>query len=143
LKENVEDISVGKALITDRYWLRMNSNETRDPQQGAVLAVGDSFTGGSGIDSAQTWPAELEKRLSVPVLNAAADAWGAGTRPLRDSQENLAVRSDTLQNTWIDEGAVLGHPSAAAEALTAELIKEHFFDNMTSPSNGAATSGHR
>jgi hypothetical protein len=28
---------------------------------------------------------------------------------------------------WIDEGGVLGHPSAAGQAMTARLLYEHFF----------------
>jgi hypothetical protein len=84
LRENTVDVASG--ITTGAYGLRMNSSERRDPPQGAVLAVGDSFTAGSLVDDQDTWPAQLERLLREPVLNAACGGWGVDQMVLRAEQ---------------------------------------------------------
>jgi len=65
-----------------------------------ILAIGDSFTFGTGIDGAETWPARLERTLgqrfakdsSVAVINAGVPAYGLAQ--LRDLTEELLPRLD-------------------------------------------------
>jgi hypothetical protein len=77
-----------KRMTTGAYGLRMNSNSLRDPPQHAILAVGDSFTAGSGVVDADTWPAQLERAISTPVVNAGAGGYSVAQMLLR--AENLA-----------------------------------------------------
>ena len=60
-----------------------------------ILAIGDSFTFGTGIDGDETWPARLEHALqqrsardsSVAVINAGVPAYGLAQ--LRDLTEEM------------------------------------------------------
>lgn len=45
--------------------------------RGGVLAVGDSFTFGYGVDFAGSYPGQLQKLAEVPVMVAASPAYGA------------------------------------------------------------------
>src|SRR5438105_9788269 len=44
-----DNLQVPGGFTTGLYGLRMNSGEIRQPPKGGVLAVGDSFTVGSGV----------------------------------------------------------------------------------------------
>jgi hypothetical protein len=63
-------------MTTGRYGIRMNDSQAREPPQGGILAVGDSYTAGSLVKDTETWPSVLEKLVGVPVLNASAGGWG-------------------------------------------------------------------
>lgn len=64
--------------------LRMNSPTIDwNVPRNAILAVGDSFTAGSDVGDAQSWPAQLEQILGKPVLNGASGGWGADQIALR------------------------------------------------------------
>lgn len=106
-----EDVAVGQgAFTTGTLGVRMNSGEPRPLPKGAILAVGDSFTVGSGVDDDQTWPAHLERLTGTPVLNGAAGAWGVDQMVLRAEQlgpqlESRAVvvgilAQDSLRNNF-------------------------------------------
>jgi hypothetical protein len=84
LKDNL--YAKGSGFTTGPYGLRMNSNEIRQPAPGGILAVGDSFTAGSGVIDDDSWPAQLEKMIHQPVHNAAAGAWGVDQMVLRAEQ---------------------------------------------------------
>lgn len=84
LRENL--FVPGSSFTTGAYGLRMNSNEIRPPAPGGVLAVGDSFTAGSGVADWESWPAQLEQLINQPVHNAAAGAWGVDQMVLRAEQ---------------------------------------------------------
>ena len=56
--------------------MRMNSHEIRSLPQGAILAVGDSFTAGSDVAEHETYPAQLEGLLGGPVINAGVGGYG-------------------------------------------------------------------
>jgi hypothetical protein len=76
----------GSGFTTGPFGLRMNSNKIRPPGPGGILAVGDSFTAGSGVIDEDSWPAQLEKMMNQPVHNAAAGAWGVDQMVLRAEQ---------------------------------------------------------
>src|SRR5262245_5906106 len=65
--------------------VRMNSGaESRRPlAPGAVVAVGDSFTAGSEVADAETWPAQLERLIGRPVINAGVGGYGTDQMILR------------------------------------------------------------
>ena len=107
LKDNIG----GKGFTTGRYGLRMNSDEIREPPQSAILAVGDSFTAGSGVDNSESWPAQLEKISAVPVINAAAGGWGV---------DQMLLRAEIL--------APILHPSAIIIGILSQDILRDAYD---------------
>ena len=63
-------------LVTGEHGARMNAREIRPLPQGAILAVGDSFTAGSDVAEHETYPAQLETLLGRPVINAGVGGYG-------------------------------------------------------------------
>jgi hypothetical protein len=53
--------------------------DTTDP----ILAVGDSFTFGSGVSDSETWPAQLENLLGTRTFNAGVSGYGIDQAFLR------------------------------------------------------------
>ena len=94
LKDNL--YAKGSGFTTGLYGLRMNSNEIRPPALGGILAVGDSFTAGSGVIDDDSWPAQLETEIHQPVHNAAAGAWGVDQMVLRAEQLAPELRPKVL-----------------------------------------------
>jgi hypothetical protein len=67
------------------------SNGAPPPPGLPVLALGDSFTFGDELDDADTWPAQLERLLGVPVVNAGVFGYGLDQIALR-AEDLLASR---------------------------------------------------
>jgi hypothetical protein len=65
------------------------SNGAPPPPGRPVVAVGDSFTFGDEVDDADTWPAQLERALGVPVVNGGVFGYGLDQIALR-AEELLA-----------------------------------------------------
>ena len=61
---------------TVRFGIRKNSRKEETLSQGAILAVGDSYTAGSQVADNETWPAQLEQQLGQRVLNAGVGGYG-------------------------------------------------------------------
>ena len=97
-------------LTTGEHGIRMNSQEVRPLPRGAILAVGDSFTAGSEVDDQDSWPAQLEAKLGIPVHNGGVGGFGVDQIVLR--AEALVgvldprilvvgtLSQDTLRNTY-------------------------------------------
>ena len=83
LRDNYEG---GIAFSIGEYGVRMNGASIQPVPRGGVLAVGDSFTAGSGVADNESWPAQLERQIGQPVVNAAAGAWGVDQMILRAEQ---------------------------------------------------------
>jgi hypothetical protein len=101
LKENTE--TRGKVLggleinmSTGAYGLRMNQRAVRQPSRGGILAVGDSFTAGSGVLDEDAWPARIEILSGQPVENGAAGGYGVDQIVLRTEQLLPALQPKTL-----------------------------------------------
>lgn len=77
-------------ITTGELSARMSSSEVAPLQQGAILAVGDSFTLGSETGDRGSWPAQLERMLGEQVINAASGGWGVDQIVLR--AEDLVPR---------------------------------------------------
>lgn len=92
----VDNLQTAKGFTTGAYGLRMNSGDVRPPPRGAILAVGDSFTAGSGVNDDESWPAQLEQRLGFPVLNGSAGGWGVDQIVLRTEQLADIVHPSTV-----------------------------------------------
>ena len=48
-----------------------------------IVAAGDSYTYGEEVSDAETWPAQLERRLDRPVLNGGVSSYGFDQTVLR------------------------------------------------------------
>jgi lysophospholipase L1-like esterase len=67
---------VSSGFNTIKYGIRKNSSYRENLVTGGILAVGDSFTAGSEVADAESWPAQLERQLGVRVLNAGVGGYG-------------------------------------------------------------------
>jgi hypothetical protein len=94
LKANL--FQAGVPFTTGELGVRMNANKIVPIQQGSILAVGDSFTAGSGVRDEEAWPARLEVRLEQPVVNGSAGAYGVDQIVLRAHQLLPLVKPETL-----------------------------------------------
>ena len=56
---------------------------TSAPGERPLLAVGDSFVFGADSQDAETWPAQLERRLGAHVLNGGVSGYGVDQTYLR------------------------------------------------------------
>ena len=61
---------------TMEYGIRKNSSRDGSISQGAILAVGDSYTAGSEVRDEESWPAQLEGLARIPVINAGVGGYG-------------------------------------------------------------------
>src|SRR5258706_6922794 len=64
-------------MVTDALGCRLPSSEQRPLQIGHIVASGNPFAAGSGVGNADSWPALVEARIGIPVINAACGGWGA------------------------------------------------------------------
>jgi len=86
--------------------VRLNANFPKDLPlpplpKGGIVAVGDSFTYGSEVDDSESWPAQLEAILGVPVVNAGAGGYGIDQAVLRAEQLLDAVRPSAIIVSFI------------------------------------------
>jgi hypothetical protein len=85
-----------ESFNTIDYGIRRNFDET-SVRNGAVLAVGDSFTEGyDEVDDAGTWPAYLEKLTGTPVVNGGVAGYATDQIILRAEQLLPIVQPKTL-----------------------------------------------
>jgi hypothetical protein len=84
------------SFTTGPHGIRRNAPDAADAPEGAVLAVGDSFTAGSDVGDRQTWPAHLETLLGWPVANAAVGGWATDQIILRAESLLHALRPSTV-----------------------------------------------
>lgn len=84
------------SFTTGDHGIRMNSGEIKPVPSGAILAVGDSFTAGSEVGDRHSWPAQLERLLQSPVVNAGVGGWGAGQIMLRAEELALILKPHTI-----------------------------------------------
>jgi hypothetical protein len=61
-----------------------------------ILAVGDSYTFGGQVGDAETWPAALERRMAVPVLNGGVCGYGVGQTVMRSQELTPRFMPDIL-----------------------------------------------
>lgn len=63
-----------------------------------------------------------------------ARARGLATLDLYNPLREIGVSDQTkFEPLWIDEGGVLGHPSAQGHAITARMLQEQFFSSAEKP----------
>lgn len=77
------------------YGIRRNGEETT-LRTGHILAVGDSFTEGWEVDDDDSWPAYLELKSGIPVINGGVGGYGTDQIILRIEQLLPIVKPHTL-----------------------------------------------
>jgi lysophospholipase L1-like esterase len=76
------DSEIGWVLKKDRPDLGFGpwGNRVHKAASGAsgtpILAVGDSFTYGSEVEADESWPAQLEQKIRIPIINAGVGGYG-------------------------------------------------------------------
>ncbi len=68
-----------------------------------ILAVGDSFTFGDQVSDRDSWPAQLERALEVPVMNGGVFGYGIDQSVLRARRLLPTVRPALLIVSLIDD----------------------------------------
>jgi hypothetical protein len=86
--------------------VRLPSSTDRTLPIGAILASGDSFTFGSDVSDAESWPADLEAMTGTPVVNAAVPGWGTDQIVMRAEDMIDIARPQTMivDFLWYDIG---------------------------------------
>jgi lysophospholipase L1-like esterase len=68
-----------------------------------VLALGDSFTEGWGVDAGETWPAQLERQTGHTILNGGVRGYGLDQMVLRGERLLAHVRPSLVVLAFIQE----------------------------------------
>lgn len=79
---------------------RLHRGQTSLPER-PILAIGDSFTYGSEVDAGEAWPAYLEGKLGVPVVNAGVGGYGIDQMVLLAERLVPAVKPRLLLLSFI------------------------------------------
>jgi hypothetical protein len=91
------------AFHTLDHGIRRNFHESTI-RTGAILAVGDSFTGGGeDVSDEETWPAQLERLTGTPVLNGGVAGYATDQIVMRAEQLLPLVRPKTLIVGFLEE----------------------------------------
>jgi hypothetical protein len=83
-------------LHTLAYGIRANAANQTEVKPGGILAVGSSFTAGSGVDDDKTWPAFLERMTGRNVNNAGQGGHVADQIILNAEQLLPVIRPNVL-----------------------------------------------
>jgi lysophospholipase L1-like esterase len=84
------------SLTTTQHGIRLNQPDASGLPAGAILAVGDSYTFGTGVGDRHSWPAHLERMLGRPVVNAGVDGFGTDQIVLRAESLLRALKPAAL-----------------------------------------------
>ncbi len=97
------DSSKPQSFTTGEFGIRMNTSTIKpELPRDAILAVGDSFTAGSDVGDADTWPAQLEQMLGEPVINAAVGGWASDQIVLRAEELMPKLMPKTLIVSFLE-----------------------------------------
>jgi hypothetical protein len=110
--------------------IRTNGVGETDVRTGGALAVGDSFTAGSEVADGETWPAQLERLIGMPVVNAGSGGYGADQTVMRAEELLPLVQPRVLLVGMLeDDIARVGYSSRTAAkpyyTIEAGVLKLH------------------
>jgi hypothetical protein len=83
LKPNQRATIGGVPVYSGEFGVRMNQNKIWALASGGILVSGDSFAAGAQVPNSETWPAFLERKLGLPVLNAGNGGYAVDQIELR------------------------------------------------------------
>ncbi len=136
---------VGEGFDTGAYGIRLNTG-TVDlaPPTGAILAVGDSFTAGSGVRNQETWPAQLDALTGEPVVNASSGGWGGDQIVLNAWQIVPILKPKTLVVSFLADDSlrnaysVYGGGQKPYFTIAEDLLELHNVPVPAPASHGAS-----
>jgi lysophospholipase L1-like esterase len=126
----------GVAVTTLEHGIRSNGNDQpQTPARPLVLAAGDSFTFGDEVGDADTWPANLERRLGVRVLNAGVPGYGFDQAVLRALRLAEQLRPELLIVSFldVDVGFRVAHCSRGGANKPCFTLVDGELVNLASP----------
>ncbi|MFN8644251.1 MAG: hypothetical protein U0802_22305 [Candidatus Binatia bacterium] len=91
----------GFTMSVGDHGIRLNDRPTPAAVRPLILAVGDSFAFGDGVDDRDAWPAVLEEVSGQRVINAGMIGFGLDQAVLRAEQLIDVYRPDTLVVAFI------------------------------------------
>lgn len=91
----------GFTITIGEHGTRLNGDLRPQRERPLILAVGDSFAFGDGVDDADTWPAVLERLTGGRVVNAGMIAFGLDQMVLRAEQLVGIYSPDTIVVAFI------------------------------------------
>ena len=133
---------VGGGFNTLDHGFRSNGEPNAKVQSGGVLAVGSSFTVGSGVIDAETWPAQLHQLTGWNVNNAGQGGYQADQIMLLGEQLLPLIHPhvlvvDLIPGTIIGTGYVSsGWPKPYFTIENGDLVAHN------SPVSPSQTPGH-
>src|SRR5262249_13314427 len=104
------------------------------PDNGLIIAVGDSFTFGDQVSDSETWPADLERLLGMTVLNGGVFGYGVDQSYLRAIQliekykPSVVIFSfiaDDINRTQLSERTGVPKPYFVYNGGNVELHTSH------------------
>ena len=103
------------------------SNGTARPDSATmILALGDSFTWGYEVGDAETWPAQLERKLDISVINGGVAAYGF---------DQVVLRGEQLTQEYLPEIAIISlipdDIGRMQYSLLNGVVRPHFTINGT------------
>ena len=98
----------GHGMNTLEYGIRTNGRGESAIRPGGVLAVGDSFTAGSEVSDADTWPAQLERLVGKAALNAGVGGFGTDQIVMRAETLLASARPEVLLVGFLSQDILRG-----------------------------------
>lgn len=95
-RQTSEEFDVPVRINTQGF--RADREYSPEPPSGIlrIVAVGDSFTFGNGVDVHEAWPAVLERRLEAEVINLGVAGYGVDQQLLILESRGLAFEPDVV-----------------------------------------------
>ncbi len=94
-------IPPGFTVSIGDHGTRRNGETPPRAERPLLLAVGDSFAFGDGVDDDESWPAILERLVGSRVINAAVPGFGLDQAVLRAEQLAGVYAPDTIVVSFI------------------------------------------
>jgi hypothetical protein len=126
----------GVPVTTVEDGVRSNGTaQAPTPARPLIVAAGDSFTFGDEVGDGDTWPANLERRLGMRVLNAGVPAYGFDQTVLRSLRLAERHRPELLVVSFIDEdvGFRVAHCSRDGAYKPCFALVDGGLINLASP----------
>jgi hypothetical protein len=136
-------------LRTLAHGIRRNGPYDTALRHDGVLAVGDSFTAGAQVHDHETWPAELERLIGRPVLNAGTGGYGTDQIVMRAESLLPIVRPQVLLVGFLSQDiqrsgySVFGRPKPYYTVKDGRLVLHQSPVPRQSGTDGPAAAAER
>ncbi len=126
---------VSDGFNTIEYGIRKNSSRNEPLSQGGVLAVGDSYTVGSQVKDEESWPAQVERRAQVRVINAGVGGYGV---------DQIVLTAERLLPVVSPQMVIVGiYQETIVRAITRAMARRSRTSSLKMASGGTRTGRSR